>query len=114
MKIVALTIGGTLTPGDELLLHIMSPRGGRTTAAVTVAQDRAEMTAAGPVAVSDTFESVISGLHWSIDKNFLADAFKSTIKGNVVRIECADSVSDMIFLTEVKGAGTETMSIAEF
>ena len=114
MKIVALTIGGTLTPGDELLLHITSPAGGRTTAGATVAQDTAVITANGAERVSETMESVITGLQWSIDKNFLADAFKSSIKGNVIRIECADSVSNINFLPEVKGAGTETMSIAEF
>jgi len=114
MKILRITIDVELTPGDVLLVHVMSPRGGRCTGGAVVEKDRAEINGDDMVRIKDTVESVAQRFVSSCTGGFAKDAFRITAKGNAIRFECQDSVTDLEFAVEVQGAKTERLTLEEF
>jgi hypothetical protein len=114
MKIIKIKVEGELTPGDVLLVHTMAARGGRTTGGTIVEKDRADIVGDDVVRIKDTIEDVTRRIVSSCVNAFPKEAFNIVAKGNVMRFECQDSVTDVAFAVEVQGAKTERMTMEEF
>lgn len=114
MKIVRVTIDGELTAGDVLLVHTMAPKGGRTTGGAVVENDRADIIGNDVVRIKDTIESVAERIARSCQTMFLKESYRISAKGNAVRFECQDAVTDTEFAVEVQGAKTERLIMEEF
>lgn len=115
MKIVKVTIGGTPTVGDTVLLMYSSPRGGRTEAGHVVREN--QQREGSIIRLSpDTLEQIAEGIAQSMRKHFMPEAFRWQANGASIRIECQDAVSDVTFFSQVlseSATPSETVEIVE-
>ena len=111
MKVVKITLGGTVTAGDAVIVHYSAPRGGRTSAGHFIAERRFSGVDGSPLNEPESLETIARGLAGAIQTYFCKGEFQAEADGHVVTVICSDLVSDVVFSTEVQGAGTETVTL---
>ena len=109
MRILTITIGGELTPGDVVCLQSESAGGGRTQVGHIVGK-------------TDTFEGVASSLANSVGTHFCQPLFQTKVSGEkIILVIHADDIEIGWYVEHIVGSdptqrapgGSETVTISE-
>lgn len=99
MKVIQAKLGGTPTPGDIVHLHYCAPTGGRTSASHIVKD-------------ADTLADILQGMLDSANIYYLGE-FDVKAKDSGLMVICSNLVENVLFVPEVLGAKTETLTVTE-
>lgn len=119
MKTVIFRIGGTPADGDVAEVSYTTPRGGVSHALYRIKGERAraELNGSGdPIKVvepADTPEVIAAALADAINhpkSEYCSLQFTARANGNMLVVSCADTCDDVIFLPQVCGTGSGTIT----